>query len=197
MTTIKDTPIAKDTRTAILDAAQDMVQRQSISGVSFQELAKRTGIKKGSMYYHFESKDDLSIALLERAAAEMKDSFTRGEGKSPTQRLEYYLNIYRFHIIPSEKMCPGGSFAGEWGKLTDPVQAQVQRLINEQSQCLQQVLSAGIASGEFYNHGQSDKDLTQWLVACIQGGLLTSRVSGSREPFEAAIKVAMQYLTHS
>jgi hypothetical protein len=58
-------------------------------------------------------------------------------------------------------------------------------------------LSAGIASGEFHNHGQSDEDLTQWLVACIQGGLLTSRVAGSSEPFEAAIKVATQYLTHA
>ena len=28
----------KDTRTAILDAAQDLVQRQSISGVSFQSV---------------------------------------------------------------------------------------------------------------------------------------------------------------
>jgi TetR/AcrR family transcriptional repressor of nem operon len=45
------------------------------------------------MYYHFESKDDLSVTLLERAAAEMKDSFTRGDGKSPTQHLEYYLNL--------------------------------------------------------------------------------------------------------
>jgi AcrR family transcriptional regulator len=42
----ENTPIAKDTRTAILDAAQDMVQRQSIRVVRFQELAKRTGIKK-------------------------------------------------------------------------------------------------------------------------------------------------------
>jgi AcrR family transcriptional regulator len=42
----ENTPIAKDTRTAILDAAQDMVQRQSIRGVRFQELAKRTGIKR-------------------------------------------------------------------------------------------------------------------------------------------------------
>ena len=197
MTIIKDIPAAKDTRTAILDAALDMVQRQSISGVSFQELAKRTGIKKGSMYYHFESKDDLSVALLERAATELKESFARGEGKSPTQRLLYYINIYRVHIIPSEMMCPGGAFAGEWGKLSESVQAKVQYLIKMQSQCLQQILAAGIASGEFYDHGQGIEELSQWLVACIQGGLLTSRVAGNQQPFEGAIKVVTQYLTHA
>ena len=186
-----------DTRTAILDAAQDMVQRQSISGVSFQELANRIGIKKGSMYYHFESKDDLSVAVLERATSEMKDSFARGEGKRPTERLTYFLNIFRFHIIPSEKMCPGGAFAGEWDKLSDPVKQQVNRLINAQIQGLQNILRAGIDSGEFNDHGQSVEDLAQWLISGIQGALLTSRVTGSDKYFESMLKVSTQYLISS
>lgn len=104
-----------DTRTNILDVAQDLVQRQSISGVSFQELAKRIGIKKGSMYYHFETKDDLSVAMLDRVTEQLQQSFRLGESKTARQRLDYYLAIYLKHIEVGAQLCTGGSFVGEWG----------------------------------------------------------------------------------
>lgn len=186
--------ITKNTRTAILDAAQDLVQRQSISGVSFQELAKRTGIKKGSMYYHFESKDDLTLALLERAAVDLRESFERGEGKTPKQRLAYYFNIYRLYVIPSEKLCPGGAFAGEWDKLSQPVQEHVKKLLMEQSKGLRSVLLAGIENGDFEDQGLSIDELTQWIVSCIQGCLLVCRIYDSKQAFESAVKVINCYL---
>ncbi len=189
--------LTKDTRTSILDAAQDLVQRQSISGVSFQELAKRTGIKKGSMYYHFESKDDLTLALLERATIELRESFERGEGKTPKQRLAYYFNIYRLYVIPSEKLCPGGAFAGEWDKLSEPVQEQVKRLLMAQSKGLKSVIAAGVETGDFNDQGQSLDELTQWIVSCIQGSLLVCRIYDSKQAFESAVKVINSYLMPS
>jgi len=185
---------ANDTRTNILNAAEDMVQRQSISGVSFQELAKRVGIKKGSLYYHFESKDALAVAMLERATTEMKESFKRGEGKSPSERLNYFLNIYLYHIVPSKKLCPGGSFAGEWDKLSEPVQAQVKRLIDTQVTGIQNIISEGISNGTFNQHGKSVEELAQWVLACVQGALVTSRISGSKLSFESTLDIINQYL---
>jgi len=183
-----------DTRTNILNAAQDMVQRQSISGVSFQELAKRVGIKKGSLYYHFESKDALAIAMLERVTTEMKDSFKRGEGKSPSDRLNYFLNIYLNHIVPSKKLCPGGAFAGEWDKLSEPVQTQVKRLIEAQVIGIQNIIGEGLRNGAFIQHGKSIEELAQWVLACVQGALITSRVSGSKSSFESTLEIINQYL---
>jgi len=186
--------IPNDTRSAILDVAQDMVQRQSISGVSFQELANRIGIKKGSLYYHFESKDDLAVALLERATSEMKESFEKGKAKSPLERLNYFLNIYLYHIIPTEKLCPGGAFAGEWGKLSNPVKAQVNRLIDTQAKGVSEILTEGIQSGVFNDHAKSVEELAQWVIACVQGALVTSRISENRVRFESTLTIITEYL---
>ncbi len=186
--------IPNDTRSAILDVAQDMVQRQSISGVSFQELANRVGIKKGSLYYHFESKDDLAVALLERATSEMRESFVRGKAKSPLERLNYFLNIYLYHIIPTEKLCPGGAFAGEWGKLSSPVKAQVNRLIDAQVKGVSDILTDGINSGVFNDHAKTIEALAQWVLACVQGALITSRISDSKTMFESTLTIIIEYL---
>ena len=186
-----------NTRTAILDIAQDMVQRQSISGVSFQALANRIGIKKGSLYYHFESKDDLAVALLERATLEMKESFVRGETKNPLERLNYFLDIYRNSIIPTEKLCPGGAFAGEWGKLSSPVKAQVNRLIDTQVKGVSDILTQGIQTGLFNNHAKTIEELAHWVIACLQGALVTSRVTQNKVLFDSTLTIIIEYLSQN
>ena len=185
---------ATDTKTAILDVAQDLLQRQSISGVSFQELANRIGIKKGSMYYHFETKDDLATAILTRASKNLKLSFERGYHKTATQQLDYFFNIYRDFIRVGERLCPGGAFAGEWGKISEPVKKQVNKLIQVQIQGLKDIITAGLKSGEFECHDLSLDDLTLWLVSCLHGSLLTSRIMGSKKSFNSSIKIAQSFL---
>jgi TetR/AcrR family transcriptional repressor of nem operon len=186
--------IANNTRSVILNIAQDMVQRQSISGVSFQELANRVGIKKGSVYYHFQSKDDLAVALLERATTEIKESFVLGKSKTPIKRLECFLNIYLYHIIPSEKLCPGGAFVGEWDKLSSPVKAQVNKLLNAQVKGVSGILTQGIQDGVFNDHGRTIEELAHWVLACVQGGLVTSRVTGDPVMFKSTIAIITEYL---
>jgi len=185
-----------DTRSQILDAAQDMLQRQSISGVSFQELANRIGIKKGSMYYHFQSKDDLSIAILERASSDMQAAFLRGESQSPTKQLAYFINIFRSFMGLGEKICPGGAFAGEWDKLNEPVQRKAHNLIKVQTQGVKKILEAGLKSGEFNDHDHTSQALADWTVSNIQGALITSRITNNPKSFETSMDVLKSYLIH-
>ncbi len=186
-----------DTRSQILDAAQDMLQRQSISGVSFQELANRIGIKKGSMYYHFQSKDDLSIAILERASSDMQAAFSRGESQPPTKQLAYFINIFRSFMGLGEKICPGGAFAGEWDKLNEPVQRKAHKLIKVQTQGIKKIIEAGLESGEFNDHDHTSQILADWVVSNIQGALITSRITNNPKSFETSMDVLNSYLIRS
>ena len=55
-----------DTRTRILDVAQDLIQRRGLNGMSFQDISDAVKIRKPSIYHHFASKQDLVEALLIR-----------------------------------------------------------------------------------------------------------------------------------
>jgi len=182
------------TRATILEVAQDLVQRKSISGVSFQELANLIGIKKGSMYYHFNSKDELSIAMLEQAGLVIKASFDRGQHKTAVQQLDFYLNIYSDFVGAGKRMCPAGAFAGEWGNLSTLVKKQVATVIKIQMNGIKNIMKTGLDSGEFDPHGLSLDDLATWLLSSIQGALLTSRIMDSKKPFEICAKSIKQFL---
>jgi TetR/AcrR family transcriptional repressor of nem operon len=127
----------------------------------------------------------------------MKESFIRGQAKSPLEQLNYFLDIYLHRIIPTEKLCPGGAFVGEWGKLSSPVKAQVKRLIDTQIKGVSDILTQGIQSGVFNDHAKTVEELAQWVITCVQGALITSRVSQNRVIFESTLTIITEYLSHN
>jgi AcrR family transcriptional regulator len=55
----------RDGREALLQAAAEVVARRGYRDSSVDEIAERAGYSKGALYWHFEGKDDLFLALLE------------------------------------------------------------------------------------------------------------------------------------
>ena len=54
------------TRKRLLDAAAAEVARCGVAGTSINAIAAAAGLKTGSIYFHFESKDRLVEAMLEQ-----------------------------------------------------------------------------------------------------------------------------------
>jgi AcrR family transcriptional regulator len=55
----------RDARADLLDAALAVVAQRGYRDSSVDEIAERAGYSKGAVYWHFEGKDDLFLALLE------------------------------------------------------------------------------------------------------------------------------------
>jgi AcrR family transcriptional regulator len=51
------------TRDRILDIALDLFTEQGFDATSLRQIAERLGVTKAALYYHFESKDDILMAL--------------------------------------------------------------------------------------------------------------------------------------
>jgi AcrR family transcriptional regulator len=52
------------TRDRILDVARDLFTEQGYEATSLREIADRLGFTKAALYYHFQSKEELMLALL-------------------------------------------------------------------------------------------------------------------------------------
>jgi AcrR family transcriptional regulator len=57
------TETKSDTRERILNVALDLFSRQGFDGTSLRQIAESLGLTKAALYYHFESKDDILLAL--------------------------------------------------------------------------------------------------------------------------------------
>lgn len=64
-----------DGRQRIMDAAAELFLRQGYAQTSLRDIAAAVGMRAGSLYYHFDSKDDLLTAILRRGITVMVDAF--------------------------------------------------------------------------------------------------------------------------
>jgi TetR/AcrR family transcriptional regulator len=63
-----------ETREAILTSALRLFARHGVVGASIDQIAQEAGITKGAVYWHFDSKDALFDAILERIRAKWQET---------------------------------------------------------------------------------------------------------------------------
>ncbi len=57
---------ANERRNEILDAADELFGKKGFDGTSTNDILEKVGIARGTLYYHFKSKEDIMDALIER-----------------------------------------------------------------------------------------------------------------------------------
>ena len=71
--------MAKDTKERILDAALEMFSRNGYAGTNIRELSASLGLVKSGVYKHFESKEAIWNALLDKMIAYYEEHFGSAE----------------------------------------------------------------------------------------------------------------------
>ena len=62
---------ADERRNEILDAADELFAQKGFDGTSTNDILEKVGIARGTLYYHFKSKEDIMDALIERYSARL------------------------------------------------------------------------------------------------------------------------------
>ena len=82
MRTVKD---AEERRNEILDAAEKLFSRKSFEAATTADILNEVGIARGTLYYHFKSKEDIMDGLIDRYSSRMLAAATEaaGDGSLP------------------------------------------------------------------------------------------------------------------
>jgi AcrR family transcriptional regulator len=74
------------TRRAIIDAALDLLEESSLVALSLRQVAKEVGIVPTAFYRHFDSIEDLGLALVEESFASLREMLRDVRRSGPTYR---------------------------------------------------------------------------------------------------------------
>jgi AcrR family transcriptional regulator len=72
------------TRARIQAVAVDLFTEQGYDKTSLREIAERLDVTKAALYYHFKSKEDIVVSLVEDYAAQLDELITWGRGQPRT-----------------------------------------------------------------------------------------------------------------
>jgi AcrR family transcriptional regulator len=97
------------TRKRIVEAASKLFYGEGIRAVSVDAVAEKAGVTKRTLYYHFESKDELVAAYLEARDQPnlklMAGWFDKAEGGLPQKIEAIFQNLARSARHPRWKGC--------------------------------------------------------------------------------------------
>ena len=177
-----------DTRTAILDLAETLVRSRSFNAFSYQDIADAIGIRKASIHYHFSSKEDLGVALVERfrRRAVSWASALVEKNTAPREKLLAYFAFQAETLRPGNMICLHGILGAEYNALPERVRDSYIEFLEEQQVWLGRLLRKGQDQGVFVTDA-TPEDQAALIQSAVQGALQLARASGKPERFHAVL----------
>jgi len=93
-------PTAAESRKVILDTAARLFREEGYAAVSLRDLATACGMKAGSLYYHFASKDEIVAEVLRIGVERVYEEVSRAVDTLPpgTSPVEVFRVAVRCHL---------------------------------------------------------------------------------------------------
>ena len=175
-----------DTKTRILDVAQELVQTIGASAMSYQHISDSIGIRKASIHHHFPTKEILIEALIERYSAYffgLVDAIA-ASNKTGAAKLHGYIGLFEATLKEGthEKACPMGMLAAEVRTLGEIAAERVRQFLTHNERRLVSILDGGKRDGSLTFKG-SPEALAGMVFALLEGALLIARGQGRPEHF--------------
>ena len=128
-------PRTSNKREKLLEAARELIHQQGYRHTTLAEIAARSEVPLGNVYYYFKTKDDLAAAVikehLESFSAQFKQWDT--EISDPKARLHTLLDyIESMKKGLAEAGCPIGSLCQELSKDDGPLAIQAGDILTMQ-----------------------------------------------------------------
>lgn len=145
----------------------DLVQEVGWSTFSFRHLAEKVGIRAASIHYHFPTKADLGLAMIERMR---RDRSARANALASAHpdvraRIQALGELIAGHLCAGNRSCPVYAFQAEFAVLPAPVQVAVTAWIEDVIVDLSHWLEVGRSAGHVRFPGEARlQALILWSV---------------------------------
>ena len=172
----------------ILDIAQRLVQTRGFNAFSYADIAASLSVSKASLHFHFPSKVDLGVSLIERYGDTFKTALEviDLEPGGTAAKLRRYTGLYAA-VLADERMCLCGMLAAEFATLPKSMQAALESFFQLNERWLTGVLSEGRASGVLRFEGPA-AEASQFIIDSLEGSMMMARSHGGMARFDAAAR---------
>lgn len=169
----------EDTREKILMRAARLFNEKGYFGVSLTDLMRATGLKKGGLYNHFESKEKLALEAFDYAIGLYRKRYEEAlAGKThAADRLLAIVDVMRRNI--TDPPVPGGcvlmNAAIESDDAFPALRERARKAMDMWRKLVRRTVEAGLASGEIRS-GIDPEQTATLLIGTIEGGVMLSKL---------------------
>jgi TetR/AcrR family transcriptional repressor of nem operon len=161
-----------DKRSQLVEAAVHLVHQQGFDRTTLADIAERTRMPLGNLYYYFKTKDAIGRAIVEQRAGDTAALLREWDKlPSPKDRLEAFVDMtFDNRNIIVRSGCPIGTLCAELHKERGPLAKSATRLFSQFLEWIE-------AQFEAMGCGES-RELAEHLLSGLQGASVLTHSFG-------------------
>ncbi|MCF6187452.1 MAG: TetR/AcrR family transcriptional regulator [Desulfobulbaceae bacterium] len=179
----------RETRSHILQESRKLFTLQGFRNTSISEIITATGVKKGNLYYHFPSKEELGLAVL----VDVRDEFFTLldhslAGENPIVKIVNSCNTIMAMMEQNNFVggCLFGNTALEMKDSNSRFGRIIQDVFSQWKSRVEHELRLAAGSGLLKSPMPANA-LATAVIATLEGGIMLSRVYKNKNGIEDCI----------
>jgi TetR/AcrR family transcriptional repressor of nem operon len=169
----------EQTRERILEQAAVLFNRQGFAGASMADVMEATGLRKGGIYRHFESKEALALEAFDHAVQRVRARFVAAlhDRHGAVERLRAIVGVFREYAYdpPVPGGCPVMNTAIETDDGNPELRARARAVMEEWRALVRRTVERGQERGEV-RAGVDGDALASVSICLLEGGIMMSKL---------------------
>ncbi|KAA2239269.1 TetR/AcrR family transcriptional regulator [Chitinophaga agrisoli] len=163
-----------DTRDKIIELADLLIRTKGFNAFSYADISGQLSVKNAAIHYHFPSKADLGISVIQREMDQFEIQKRRWEKLPEDAQLKKLFDVFQ-RRSKQGVICLVGSLTPDFDTFSPPLQAKVQEMCSGILAWVTACLEQGRAKGCFHFEGEAG-DRALMVMSNLSASLLFSRV---------------------
>lgn len=138
--------MSNDIKEKILDAAMEVVSKEKISGTRMHMIAKEANMSQANLHYHFSTKNDIMIALLDKMQGEFSNdrkNYISLENKTVVENIRGFFDQKKNDILNKKKFDYTQIDYWVQGTVNEEIRAKFENTFDIWRDSISEVLSKG------------------------------------------------------
>lgn len=174
----------EETRERIKEAALNLFHSRGYGSTSISDIIEATGVKKGNLYFHYTSKENLAVEVLKEALSVYETYISsRIAGETAAEKLVSMINaVTEFHVSGScTAGCIFGNMALESGGNGSGISEFVKEVFLKWENNFERLIIRAVSEGDL-KLKENPAVFARMIIASIEGGIMLSKVYGKIDP---------------
>ncbi|OBZ19448.1 TetR family transcriptional regulator [Bacillus sp. FJAT-27264] len=185
------------TREHIIMKSAAIFNQRGYAGTSLNDIIADTGIKKGGIYRHFTSKDEIALEAYNYAASLVSGKFAEAVDReqSASGRLLAFFRVYEDVVDnpPFIGGCPMQNTAVESDDTHTELRDRARQGLHTYLDMMKSIILDGMNSGEFKEDLDAEA-LASFAFSLLEGGILLSKLDGDNKHMQINTACFASYL---
>lgn len=165
------------TRKKIVVIADQLIRSNGYNAFSYADIANRLKIKNAAIHYHFATKANLGLAVIEETREKFIQNTNTWSTLTLTEQVKAFIEMYKKNE-KNDCICFMGALGSDFNSLPSEMQNALHEAHDEIIGWLIQLFEAGKNSGEF-NFEESPSEMANLLTSGLLASLILQRVAGN------------------